>query len=105
METIRLMTWIDAPVERCFKLSTSIDLHIASGADYSEKAIGGVTSGLIGEGQTVTWEGRHLGFTLQHRSRVDVWRPYSHFRDVMVDGVFEHFEHDHHFATMDDGTR
>ncbi len=92
-------------MERCFKLATSIDLHIASAAGSREKAVAGVTTGLIGEGESVTWQGRHFGLTLRHRSRIDAWRPYSHFRDIMVEGVFAHFEHDHHFAPMDDGTR
>jgi ligand-binding SRPBCC domain-containing protein len=105
METIRLMTWIDAPVERCFKLATSIDLHVASAGSTGEKAVGGITTGLIGEGQTVTWSGRHLGIRLHHTIRIDMWRPYSYFRDVMESGAFTRFEHDHHFAAMDDGTR
>ncbi len=105
MQTIRLTTWIDAPVERCFKLATSIDLHLASAAQTQEKAVGGVTSGLIGEGETVQWQGRHLGRLRTHTSRIDGWRPYSYFRDVMVEGSFALFEHEHHFAVMDDGTR
>src|ERR1700722_20084352 len=105
METIRLMTWIDAPIERCFKLSTSIDLHIASTAQTGEKAVGGVTTGLIGKDQTVTWSGRHFGMKLRHTSRIDGWRACSYFRDVMIDGAFAHFEHEHFFAVMDDGTR
>jgi ligand-binding SRPBCC domain-containing protein len=105
MQTIRLTTWMDAPVERCFKLASSIDLHQASAAQTQEKAIGGVTSGLIGEGQTVQWRGRHFGRWITHTSRIDGWRPFTYFRDVMVHGSFLRFEHEHHFAVMDDGTR
>jgi ligand-binding SRPBCC domain-containing protein len=105
METIRLESWIDAPVERCFLLSLSIDLHLASASASEEEAVEGVTTGLISEGQTVTFRGRHLGLKLRHKSRIEVVRPYSYFRDVMVKGVFSHFEHEHHFAAMDDGTR
>jgi ligand-binding SRPBCC domain-containing protein len=105
METIRLATWINAPVERCFLLSLSIDLHVASARDTQEQAIDGVTTGLIGEGQTVTFRGRHYGALRQHTSRIDVLRPHSYFRDVMVAGSFKHFVHEHHFAPMDDGTR
>ena len=105
MDTIRLETWIDAPVERCFLLSLSVDLHLASAGSSREQAIEGVTTGLISEGQTVTFRGRHLGLKLRHKSRIDALRPYSYFRDVMVSGVFSRFEHEHHFAAMDDGTR
>jgi len=105
VETIRSETWIDAPVERCFLLSLSIDLHVASARSSREQAIEGVTTGLISEGETVTFRGRHLGLKMLHQSRIAVMRPYSYFRDVMISGVFLRFEHDHHFAAMDEGTR
>lgn len=100
METIRFSTWIDAPVERCFLLSLSVDLHAAN-----ERAIAGVREGLIHQGQRVTFKGRHFGVLWRHTSLVDLVRPYSYFREVMIEGPFERFEHEHHFATMDDGTR
>src|ERR1700678_2712471 len=105
MKTIRLQTWIDAPVERCFLLSLSIDLHLASARRTQEQAIEGVTTGLIGEGQTVTFRARHLGLWRRHTSRIEALRPYSYFRDVMVAGSFQRFQHEHHFAPMDDGVR
>jgi ligand-binding SRPBCC domain-containing protein len=107
METIRLTTWMNAPMERCFMLATSIDLHreIASAAQTREKVIGGVTSGLLSEGEFVRWQGRHFGKTFTHTNKIDGWRPYTYFREVMVDGSFVRFEQEHHFALMDDGTR
>ncbi len=105
MKIIRLTTLIAAPVERCFKLSTSIDLHLASAAATDEAAIDGVTSGLIHEGETVTWRGRHFGWMFTHQSLIEVFRPSSYFRDVMIRGAFRSFEHDHYFAPMNDGTR
>jgi hypothetical protein len=105
METIRLATWIDAPVERCFLLSLNIDLRVASGRETGEDAIEGVTTGLIGEGQTVTFQGGRFGVRWRQTNRMEIVRPYSYFRDVMVEGDFKRYEHDHHFAVMDDGTR
>jgi ligand-binding SRPBCC domain-containing protein len=105
MEWIRLETWIDAPVERCFLLSLSVDLHTASAHSSQEKAIAGVTTGLINKGDTVTFQGRHFGLTQNHTSRIEIMRPYSHFQDVMISGRFKRFEHDHYFAAMNDGTR
>jgi ligand-binding SRPBCC domain-containing protein len=105
METIRLMTWIDAPMERCFKLSASVDLHVVSAAASKEEAVDGVKTGIIGEGQTVTFRGRHFGLRLRHTSRIDRWRPCTYFRDTMVAGSFKYFTHEHFFAAMDDGTR
>ena len=101
MEKIRLATWIDAPVERCFLLSLSIDLHAAAAG---RKELDAVLDGLVGEGETITFQRAFFGLQ-QHTSRIEALRPYSYFRDVMVSGPFKYFEHVHHFAAMDDGTR
>lgn len=105
METIRFTTWIDAPVERCFLLSLNIDLHVASARSTNAKAIAGVKEGLIRQGETVTFQGGRFAMRWRYTSLIDIVRPYSFFRDVMTEGPFDHFEHDHHFAAMDDGTR
>jgi ligand-binding SRPBCC domain-containing protein len=105
MDTVRSEIWIDAPVERCFLLSLSVDLHIASARASREQAVDGIATGLISEGETVTFQGRHLGFKLKHTTRIEALRPYSHFRGMMTAGIFEYFEHNHHFAAMNDGTR
>ena len=101
MEKIRLATWIDAPVERCFLLSLSIDMHVASAG---KQALDGMLNRLVREGETVTFQTGYFGLQ-RHTTRIEVLRPYSYFRDVMVSGPFRYFEHDHHFAAMDDGTR
>src|SRR5258708_6111408 len=105
METIRLGTWIDAPGERCFLLSLSVDLHVASSRSIHENVSAGALAGTIGEGDTLTFKGRHFGMRGRHTSLIEKLRPHSYYRDVMISGPFQHFEHDHHFATMDDGTR
>lgn len=105
MQTIRLTTLIDAPPQRCFLLALSIELQMHSVGKNGDRAIAGRTSGLIRAGETVTWSGRHFGLRVKHTSRIDLWRPYFYFRDVMVEGTLAQFEHHHHFASMDDGTR
>jgi ligand-binding SRPBCC domain-containing protein len=102
MVTIRSMTMVRAPMERCFKLAVSIDLMMAAG---NCEAVAGVTSGLIGPGDTVTWEYRRSVRKGHHQSLIDVWHPYTYFREIMIDGPFKSYEHDHHFALMNDATR
>jgi len=104
METIRFGTWINAPVERCFLLSLNVDLHVAAARSTQEKAASGVTEGFR-EGETLTFKGHHFGVHWRHTSLIEKVRPHSYYRDVMISGPFQHFEHDHHFAPMDDGTR
>jgi hypothetical protein len=68
MVCIELSPRIAAPIERVFDLARSIDLHVASTNWTRERAIAGVTHGLIGAGQEVTWRGRHFGFMVRHTS-------------------------------------
>ena len=103
MQLIELETKIAAPPERCFLLSLSIDLHMASTAPTGERAIAGVTHGIIEPNQTVTWRGRHFGLMLEHTSLIDRYDPPHYFRDVMVKGHFRSFEHEHFFEPTSDG--
>lgn len=64
----------------------------------------GVTSGLIGLNETVTWEARHLGVRQRLTVRITVMDRPNHFQDVMVSGAFQSMTHDHHFAKHPEGT-
>jgi ligand-binding SRPBCC domain-containing protein len=104
VQRIQLETRIAAPAERCFFLSLSIDLHVDSTASTGERAIAGVTTGLIGEGESVTWRGRHFGFMLSHTSTITRYEPPGFFQDVMTAGMFKSFEHDHRFQQQNGET-
>jgi ligand-binding SRPBCC domain-containing protein len=97
LQTIQLETLIAAPARRCFFLALSIDLHMQSTAGTGERAVAGVTTGLIGDGESVTWQGRHFGLMLQHTSKITRYEPPTFFQDVMTAGLFKSFEHDHRF--------
>jgi len=97
MPTINLTYRIHAPIERCFDLSRCIDLHTESSAHTEERAIAGVTQGLIGLGEEVTWEARHFGIRQNLTTRITKFDPPYHFRDTMVRGAFKRFDHDHFF--------
>jgi ligand-binding SRPBCC domain-containing protein len=104
MPLIELFTKIHAPIERCFDLSRSIDLHKLSTTGTQEEAIDGVTSGLIGLGQHVTWRARHFGVTQTLTSEITRYEYPYHFRDEMVRGVFKKICHDHIFVREGDYT-
>jgi ligand-binding SRPBCC domain-containing protein len=59
-----------------------------------------VTLGLIGKGETVSWKGRLFGLALSHTSLVDEFDRPNYFRDVMVNGLFKDYEHQH-FLTQE----
>jgi ligand-binding SRPBCC domain-containing protein len=99
LTTIRVETKIAAPAQRCFLLSLNIDLHMESTAHTRERAIAGTTHGLIGLGDTVTWEGRHFGFLLRHQTLITQYDEPRYFQDVMLKGMFDSFQHDHFFES------
>ena len=105
MYDLRVTTFIAAPPAVCFDLARSVDAHVASAAGTAERAVGGRTSGLLGLGDEVTFEGRHFGVVQRLSSRVTRFEPPTFFQDRMTRGAFRSFEHDHHFDAQDGGTR
>ena len=99
MTEIRVVTRIRAPPERCFNLARSIDMHVASASQTGEKAVGGVTSGLINLGQSVTWEATHFGVRQRLTSVITAFESPHFFQDEMTEGGFASFVHDHIFES------
>lgn len=104
MPIIQLETLIDAPIERCFDLSRDIDVHMESMGLTNERAIAGVTHGRVSLGDTVTWEGRHLGVRQRLTSKITEFDPPHKFIDEMQRGAFHHWHHTHLFAERGDRT-
>jgi ligand-binding SRPBCC domain-containing protein len=101
MAVIRIVTVIAAPIEQCFDLARDIDFHTRSLAGTGERAVGGRTTGLIGLGESVTWEARHLGVRQRFTAEVTVFDRPTYFRDEMTAGAFRSFAHDHRFEERD----
>ena len=97
MPRIELETSVAAPIERVFDLSRSIDLHAVTQRPHGEQAIAGVTTGLIGLGEAVTWRAKHFGLWLTLSSEITEFDRPHYFRDSMIKGAFQRFDHDHFF--------
>ena len=104
MTQIELSTHINAPIERCFDLARSIELHIVSTKQTGEQAIAGRTTGLIGLGETVTWRAKHLGVWQTLTSKITEFDHPNSFTDEMVTGAFTRFKHQHLFYSVDGQT-
>ncbi|HEY2407949.1 MAG TPA: SRPBCC family protein [Polyangiaceae bacterium] len=104
MAIIRVETQIAASPELCFDLKRSVELHLVTTGDSGERAVAGVTAGLIGAGQEVTWSARHFGFRQLLTSRMSRFERPHHFRDSQVRGAFARFDHDHYFEARAGGT-
>lgn len=96
--------FINAPIEVCFDLARDVDIHMKTTAKSKERAVAGVTSGLMENGDQVTWEAVHLGVKQKLTAKIiELERPYQ-FTDVMVKGVFHSFTHTHEFVKKEKGT-
>ncbi|MEP7015857.1 MAG: SRPBCC family protein [Verrucomicrobiota bacterium] len=104
MPVIKLSTLIHAPRERVFDLARSIDAHQDSTGGTEERAIAGVTKGLIGMNEEVTWEARHFGVRQRLTVRIVAFDRPIRFQDVMISGAFKSMAHDHDFAEHPAGT-
>ena len=93
---------IHAPIERCFDLARSVEVHLAGNVHFGEAAVAtaGVTSGLIGLGQRVTWRAKHFGAWHNLTSEVTVMDRPVFFQDAMLRGPFKSMKHDHFFRQM-----
>jgi len=105
MPIIYLETFIAAPIEKCFDLARSIDLHMESTKHTGETAIAGKTSGLIELNETVTWRAKHLGIWQTLTSKVTEMERPKYFADEMVQGAFNAFHHEHRFESVADRTK
>ena len=105
MPVIRVQTDIAAPPEVCFDLARSVDAHVDSTRATGERAVAGVTSGLLNLGDEVTFRARHFGVTQELTSHITVFDRPRHFRDEMLRGAFRRLVHDHYFEPLPSGTR
>lgn len=83
MSKIILNTTIKADIQVVFDLSRDIDLHQKSTSKTNEKAIAGRTSGLIEEGESVTWRAKHLDVYQTLTTKIIIMNKPYHFTDVM----------------------
>lgn len=106
MVTIRETTLIRAPVERCFDLSRSVEVHLLGNIHFRESAvaIGGRTTGLIELGERVTWRAKHFWFWHELTSEITRYERPTYFQDVMVRGIFSCMRHDHYFRPVANGS-
>lgn len=104
MPVIKYTTYIEAPISRCFDLARDVDVHTITTSTTKEKAVAGVTKGLLNKGDSVTWEATHFGVRQRLTARItEMNAPYT-FTDKLVRGAFRSFTHTHTFIEHGTGT-
>jgi ligand-binding SRPBCC domain-containing protein len=105
MTTLEEVTLIHAPIERCFDLSRSVEVHVLGNVHFGEQAVPlqGSASGLLGPGDKVTWQARHFGVRQRLTSQITEFDPPHAFQDTMLSGAFAWMQHDHFFLELPNG--
>ena len=104
MPIIKLETFIKAPIDVCFDFARNVEIHTKTTSHTKERAVGGVTKGLLKKGDEITWEAVHFGVNQRLTAKIsEIDEPYT-FTDVMVKGAFLSFTHTHSFIEKDKGT-
>lgn len=99
--TVQVEAEVHAPIERCFLLSTRVELVEQ---ELKMRPVRGRTAGFVVGGDTIRWKGWQLGLPQVHESLIERFQPPVFFRDRMIAGRFAAFEHDHHFLDRGKGT-
>ncbi|SEG99951.1 Ligand-binding SRPBCC domain-containing protein [Nonomuraea solani] len=103
MSRFEVVTLVPAPPEVVFDVSLSVELHASSMRHSGERAVAGVTSGLLGLGDQVTWRARHFGLTWHMTSTISAYDRPASFVDEQVRGPFRRWHHAHAFEPADGG--
>jgi ligand-binding SRPBCC domain-containing protein len=101
MFTISDSIHVNAPIERCFRLSTNI---VMVGRTLGMRTIEGKADGMLEEGDRLVWAGWKFGFPQMHESLITRYDRPAFFQDTMRRGRFKRYQHDHYFYEMDERT-
>ena len=104
MPRIETKTIINAPIEVCFDLSRSVDLHKISTSKTKEYVVAGRKKGLIENGESITWRAKHFGVWQNLTSMITAFEYPFYFCDEMVKGAFHSFKHEHISETREGKT-
>ncbi|HUZ95315.1 MAG TPA: SRPBCC family protein [Edaphobacter sp.] len=91
---------VNAPLERCFLLSTSLELVRQS---LKMRLVAGQSSrpgGLVEEGDRLTWKGWVFCMPQRHESLISRYERPNFFQDTMLRGRFKRYQHDHTFTEI-----
>jgi ligand-binding SRPBCC domain-containing protein len=87
-----------------YDLSRSVDAHLKAAAATGEAVVDGKETGLLNEGDQITWSGVHLGLKRKLTIRItEMVRP-EFFIDEMVQGAFTAMTHRHAFEADGENT-
>ena len=104
MQTLISRVVVNAPIERCFDITRSIEAHEDTSILIKGKAVGGKTRGLSELGDETTWSARFLGCRFKVRTRIIEMNAPHEICEQRVSGIPRHFDHRYSLTSTEDGT-
>lgn len=98
MFLLRDQVLIHAPIERCFLLSTHLEL-VAQTLKMRT-----TSHGMVRLDDRVQWRGWKFGLPQKHLSHISAYTRPTYFQDTQEKGRFAHFQHDHWLWETKQGT-
>lgn len=92
------------PLERCFDLARDVDVHCKTTQWTKERVVAGVSSGLLGMGDTLTFEAVHFGVRQRLTARITEFHRPTLFVDEAEKSAFASLRHIHTFTSANGGT-
>ena len=101
MYTVSETLHVNAPLDRCFLLGTSIKLVNLT---LKMHALERDETGLLQPNDQLIWHGWKFGFPQMHETRVTAYDRPHYFQDSMGRGRFKRYQHEHTFTEIDGHT-
>ena len=101
MYTVSDTVHINAPIDRCFLLATSIELvSLSLNMSLFERE----AKGLVKPDDRLLWHGWKFGFPQMHETEITAYERPHYFQDMMRRGRFKRYQHEHSFSEIDGHT-
>jgi ligand-binding SRPBCC domain-containing protein len=101
MYTVSETTHVNAPIDRCFLLGTSLKLVSRT---LGMHALERDETGLVQPNDRLIWHGWKFGFPQMHETLVTAYDRPHYFQDSMGRGRFKRYQHEHTFTEIDGHT-
>ncbi len=93
MPSLSIDVEIDAPIERCFDLIRSVDVHLDTGRVIQATVIDGRKTGLSELGDSTTWTANFFGARFKMTTVIKSMDYPKYCSDEMVKSLFNSFTH------------
>jgi ligand-binding SRPBCC domain-containing protein len=101
MYTISETTHVDAPIDRCFLLATSVKLVSRT---LGMRPLERPATGQIGPNDQVIWHGWKFGLPQVHETLITAYERPHYFQDTMGRGRFKRYQHELTLTEIDGHT-